>query len=592
MTDLQSRFLITTADERSWKFDRPVLFLGEWCRLFERRASWANLDASIVPYHWDDRAQLHADYCHLRGVHETLLAEVAAALNEWHGVDHSLRYWRILVGPWLGYFAQIVFDRWVMIQRAAASELIEGTTVLVMPEGQMIPNDMPSFNELYCGDSWNHHIFASILTRWTDIPWQSSYAGAVLTPGSQSRAAPRNPSVKRRLRQLASRAFSSIAQPLRRDSDAMLTSTYLPLLQEFRLGVALGQAPMMRRSPMPTRSVAKTADRTRLVLAKSESGGYDGCVRSLISEQIPAAYLEGYEALVAQAKALPWPSRPKVIFTSNQHVDDEVFKVWAADVVERGARLVIGQHGGHFGSGLWSFLEEHERGIGDRYVTWGWKNGNRKETPVAALPLVGKGDGDWNPKGGLLLVTAAFPRYSYWMYSTPVAGQTVEYLNEQLDFARALPDSIRERLLVRLYRADFGWAQKARWSAALPQVRLNLGTGPIAPLIRESRLYVATYNATTFLETLGRNIPTIIYWNPAHWELRPSAKPYFAGLREAGIFHETPADAAAKVATIWNEVEEWWTSAEIQKARRDFCDRFVRRSPHPIRELTKALTEF
>ena len=31
------RYLITTHDERTWEFDRPVIFLGEWCRLFERK---------------------------------------------------------------------------------------------------------------------------------------------------------------------------------------------------------------------------------------------------------------------------------------------------------------------------------------------------------------------------------------------------------------------------------------------------------------------------------------------------------------------------------------------------------------------------
>jgi hypothetical protein len=25
-----ARYLITNADERTWKFDRPVIFLGEW----------------------------------------------------------------------------------------------------------------------------------------------------------------------------------------------------------------------------------------------------------------------------------------------------------------------------------------------------------------------------------------------------------------------------------------------------------------------------------------------------------------------------------------------------------------------------------
>ena len=38
-------------------------------------------------------------------------------LNEYHAKDHSTKYWRILVGPWLGYFIQILFDRWFLIKQ-------------------------------------------------------------------------------------------------------------------------------------------------------------------------------------------------------------------------------------------------------------------------------------------------------------------------------------------------------------------------------------------------------------------------------------------------------------------------------------------
>lgn len=47
----EPRFLITTADERTWKFDRPVIFLGEWCRSYSRRDVWGAMDAVMaLPY--------------------------------------------------------------------------------------------------------------------------------------------------------------------------------------------------------------------------------------------------------------------------------------------------------------------------------------------------------------------------------------------------------------------------------------------------------------------------------------------------------------------------------------------------------------
>lgn len=58
-----------------------------------------------------------------------------------------------------------------------------------------------------------------------------------------------------------------------------------------------------------------------------------------------------------------------------------------------------------------------------------------------------------------------------------------------------------------------------------------------------------------------------------------------------GIFHETPESAAARVAEVWNDVPEWWHRAEVQAARKEFCDRFARIPNNQTRILKKALTE-
>ena len=82
-------FLITTADQRFWKTDEPILFLGEWCKLFSQRPVWENLSYEVIPYHWDDRKKLYRDYLSLKGLQEELLRELAEKLNEIHGVDYS-----------------------------------------------------------------------------------------------------------------------------------------------------------------------------------------------------------------------------------------------------------------------------------------------------------------------------------------------------------------------------------------------------------------------------------------------------------------------------------------------------------------------
>jgi putative transferase (TIGR04331 family) len=141
-------------------------------------------------------------------------------------------------------------------------------------------------------------------------------------------------------------------------------------------------------------------------------------------------------------------------------------------------------------------------------------------------------------------------------------------------FVEKLPASIRDALTVRLYSIDYGWDQVARWRDRFPMLRLDEGHSNINDLIQQSRLYIATYNATTFLESFTMDIPTVIYWNPNHWELRDSAIPYFEELKSVGIFHETPESAARHIAVIWDDVDTWWTSEPVRAVLFRFKERY------------------
>ena len=101
--------IVTTADERTWPDNKPILFLGEWCKRFSRKKNWNKLDSETLKYHWDDRDKLREDYSYLQEQHEVLLRDLSKQLNKIHKKNYSIRYWRILIGPWLGYFTQVLF---------------------------------------------------------------------------------------------------------------------------------------------------------------------------------------------------------------------------------------------------------------------------------------------------------------------------------------------------------------------------------------------------------------------------------------------------------------------------------------------------
>ena len=566
-----SRFLCTTALEETWPEEGPILFLGEWCRRYSRRARWSTLDAEVLPYHWDDRARFYADYRDLRELHERLLVELRDDLNRLHGVDHSLRYWRILIGPWLGYFVQMLFDRWTCVQQSLEREL-SGTIVLRGHEAALVPNDMTDFARMFTGDEWNHFMYATLLAEFTTVAVREKSRPA---PGEAAAGAAR-PTLRARVNGALLRGYTRIAGSLASDRDAFLLATYLRRPDERRVYRRLQQIPQLWRSVAAVRT-ALDPRRRQWIAGGTSRSEFEACSRKLIPRNLPTAYLEGYQALIAQAEGLRWPKRPALIWTSNAHGSDDVFKVWAAKKVEQGSSLVIGQHGGHYGVGLWSFTEDHDIAISDRYLTWGWSDPlTSKVTPVGQLKAKRPLNVRHVDQAHALMVMCSLPRFSYWSYSASVARQWLDYFADQVAFIAQLPPPIRDALLVRLYPEDFGWDQAERLRDGCPEVRRDDGTSKIGDLLRRSRLFIATYNATTYLEAFTMDIPTVMFWNPRHWELRPTAQPFFADLQRSGIFHETPESAARHVSEVWNDIEGWWNSPQVRHTLERFRGHYCR----------------
>ena len=96
--------------------------------------------------------------------------------------------------------------------------------------------------------------------------------------------------------------------------------------------------------------------------------------------------------------------------------------------------------------------------------------------------------------------------------------------------------------------------------------------------MKESKIYVSTYNATTYLEAFAINIPTIIFWNPKHWEIRESAKNIFSELERVKIFHSNPESAARHIQNIWSDVDEWWKHDDVQRTLMRFNQKYNRSS--------------
>lgn len=576
-------FLITTADQRFWKTDEPILFLGEWCQLFSQKSVWEKLSYEVLPYHWDDRKKLYQDYLYLDKLYEQTLFQMKNLLNQIHGVDHSLRYWRIIIGPWLSYFIAVLYDRYQSILTAIESEKVTNTLICKYGRGEQLPRDFSEFNRWVETDEYNHYLYGTIIEYTDRLPFDVLHEEA--KPAKLDSVIEQK-SYSRKPKWFMQYIFQFIKFASNHCNKIILVESRLNRRDLCKLCLSLGQIPHLYiRDELTPKSEIDFSLRESFAHMPAD-GEFEGFLVKMITEQIPSIYVEGYDNMkFISLKA--FPRRPKIIFTSLSFNSYDAFKFWTAHHVDLGVKFVGTQHGGHYGTGLWSTSEDHQINIYDKFYTWGWESDiheNTKPLAAAKFAIIQK---KVRPQreGRLLMVLASVPRYSYFMYSIIVASTGyLSYLNEQYRFVSALSGNNKKLLTVRLYTHDYGWNQRERWLNQFPQVECYRGNKSIINQLNESKLFIGTYNATTHLETFAANFPTVMFWNSEHWELRSSAQPYFDELRNVGILYDSPESAAAKVNEISNDPISWWQQTEIQAAKDEFCFQFARTSNNWLKD--------
>ena len=128
------------------------------------------------------------------------------------------------------------------------------------------------------------------------------------------------------------------------------------------------------------------------------------------------------------------------------------------------------------------------------------------------------------------------------------------------------------------------------WAEKFPEIKVNISSGNIYKHFFDSKIVISTYNATSFLETLSLNIPTIVFWDEKYFQLNDEAIVYFELLKEAKIFHADIKSASDHLIKIWDNVENWWFDDEVQKIREIFCSNFANINGLNIRKFYKFLS--
>ena len=582
---MKELFLVTTASEDTWpEPNKPVLFLGEWCRLYSRKDYWKKIVSKTVLYHWDDRDKLYKDYQYLLELYEVLLAELTIELNKIHGVSYTIRYWRIVIGPWLLMFLPVIFDRWSCIHVAIDRYSVTNTNILEEIDLSYVPVSMEHFTNIVGTDLWNHAVYSSIL-KFINYEKIVFIKKPVNIPEWQKKENKVKKNLISKIKDL-SLFFST-------NKNYFFYATYLKKFDVSKLQLKLGQIPVFYQERFfyqerySSRFSPQDYFRGITLSGFEPNNAFERYAKEIIPLQIPTVYLEGYKSLSERTEKIRWPINPKLIWTSNAYFMDEVFKVWAAKKVDNGVPLVIGQHGGHYGQGLFNTSEYHELKICDYYLSWGWGGEDGQIVPVGTIKQPIK----INKKNDtILFIISGIGRYSDGLISMPLSSQWIDYFDDQMKFYENLPEHISGNVLIRLYPHDYEWSQRERWKDRFPNSEIDECEIGFNKVIKNTKLFISGWNSTTYLESLHSNVPTIIFWKPKYFEMRSDTKEIFDDLRKANILHDDPVSAAKHLVNIYNNIDMWWNAPDVIFARKKFTEKYVY-SNNLVNSLGSVLTD-
>ena len=160
----QKRYLITTEDESTWKFDQPVIFLGEWSRSYNRKYIWQNMDAIVAEPYGLDAAKKDADFLMIIELEKKIFPEFYELLNHHFHTSYSQRFWKIFIGPYFSAILKILLNRINTLKQCLQTENIAGITLYRSDYCSLVTPNLKSAHTFFFDDKkWNNILNGRIL---------------------------------------------------------------------------------------------------------------------------------------------------------------------------------------------------------------------------------------------------------------------------------------------------------------------------------------------------------------------------------------------------------------------------------------------
>lgn len=557
-------FLATTALDQFWdKNSEKVLFLGEWCNLYRKKNENKKINFETLDYIWKDYLEIEKGIKYSEDIYELIINKLVPILNKYHNVGKDYKYWNVLLKPWLSPYIQIMYDKYRHMKLALDRDN-EVYTFTMDEKSYQYVSTYEVFNyNIVTSDEYNLQLYSQII-KFLKVEHKNinNFSWSLDTKIN----------IKATKKEKVLRTLSSLLNKLFNKNEILMVSPYFKnnsigkiillslkskflfkfdnLIYDIKLDLSVNNI--------------KRLNTFDIIFEGSE---FENLLFNSFIYNFPLIYLEGYHKFNNKAISL-FENLPKAIYSANALHSNELFKFYLANKIDK-TYFLYGQHGGGIGIDNINTVENIERSLSDTYFTFGWKGENTRVLPWSITKKEIKKSNNIN------FIMMALPRYFYRFTYLADGTKMLDYIENSKSFLKSIENI--DNVVIRLYSGDYGWQVKER----LLEINNNLSfNNDVAyyKQITESKLNIYDHMHTGYLESLSMNLPTIIIIPPNVYNFRDTAKPHIEQLKKAKILFENQFEAACFLYKIYEDVDSWWFSKDVQEIREEFCYQYSRSS--------------
>jgi putative transferase (TIGR04331 family) len=504
-------------------------------------------------------------------IFKIFLGKLSNELNKIHNVNYSERFWNILIGHWLNSYINTIYRQYTNIKYCRDHKYKKKISVKNRNFNFTV-HGTEDFFWITNNYDWNQKIYSYINKTIDKIKISEKKIGINIKNFEIKKDQP-----KYKFRSFLKIIYNYICQVFTTNFEPLIIGTCINKVDDFFLKLNFSILPKYWQTKdfIKVKKDPKMRQMFRSAFKHKGKNIFENILYDLIYENIPTVLLEGFKKNLSYAKSLPWPKHPKFIFTSNNFLADEIFKLYTAMRCEENIKYFVGQHGNNYGARLVS-KSFTEIITSDKFLSWGWKDG-KKIIPTYMFSKSKTKVVKPNNNKILFIVKphhhniAAYNIYSNMIFKLKKNIELINNLNDDIKnrlFIRILPNQTKNEFKNFFVKNNlFFLNQEYYFKKYIQNIKFDKRDIRFEDALKDYGLIIHSYDGTSFNETMYHNIPALGIWYSKLDNYNFNAKKIYLDLKKNKVIHFNN-DSIIKFLNnkTSTDILSWWNEKKVKNS--------------------------